>query len=227
MKKLVRHWTRQRGSAEPEDFLSLDSLRGDFIKRLFSVAMSVGFATQVGRQGWLVDGHLPNLYESEGLSRLAVTIIVVIASWEGYFLYQAQNANRKADFIRDSTRLYIDIIIVLLYVILFNTINNQKVWHWTLVAVFVSYSVWDLLGLSICSGSNRRPVSHSVPWFLALLSVALLVTYGPPHHFRYVLAAFVCVMLFRLKPFGPSLLAHTLASVGLTVVCVAARHYWF
>ena len=159
--------------------------------RLFSVAASVGFAAQIGSQKWLVEGRLPNSQEQGPLSLLVCSIVVVVASWEGYFKVISRVK------LRDAFRFYLDIFIVLLYIILLNSSLNQRTWHWTLVAIFLCYLIWDILTHVASERDWKGFRPHSFCWLLAFVGTALLVTCGPFHPFRYAATSLISVLLFR------------------------------
>jgi hypothetical protein len=59
--------------------------RADFMKRLFAVAVSVGFASPLTRMGWITNGTAPSGAEWQQIVILATALLATIGSWEGYF----------------------------------------------------------------------------------------------------------------------------------------------
>jgi hypothetical protein len=183
-----------------------------------SLAASVGFATQIGKQGWLLDGRLPDAPQLEVVSLLLSSIVVVVASWEGYF--EAISSVK----LRDRIRFYIDIFIVIAYIILLYATVNQRTWHWTLAAIFLSYFVWDIFTHAASESDWAKFQPHSVCWFLALFGIAILVTYWPFHPFRYTAASLISVLLFRWISPSRNFVKHLALAVVLATLCFVTRN---
>jgi hypothetical protein len=60
--------------------------RADFIRRLFAVTVSVGFANQLIRMTWVTDSQFPQKDELPHIIFLVLGLLLVIQSWEGYFV---------------------------------------------------------------------------------------------------------------------------------------------
>jgi len=71
--------------------------RADFIRRLFAVAVSVGFANQIIGMTELKAGN-PTAAELEHLAYLAVGLYLIVQSWEFYFLSIEKKAAGPATF---------------------------------------------------------------------------------------------------------------------------------
>lgn len=126
--------------SEPEPSKS----RVDFVKRLFAVTVSVGFASQLSRllpqpQGNGHTLHLLPVLERQWRDLILdlVSIIAVVASWEGYL------SSVRMVPINDLGRFYIDIAIVFLYLILLLSTSFYAPWFYILTAIFALYGVWD------------------------------------------------------------------------------------
>ncbi len=203
---------------------TIEGRRSDFIKRLFSVAASVGFATQIGAQEWIRQGQPPSLEQIPALLTLIGSIIVVVRSWEGYFETIARIE------LKDKSRFYLDIFIVMLYITLLNAVFHQCFWQWTLAAIFLSYFIWDALTWRITRRNTRnswtqfRP--HSAWWLLFLSCVATLVTYGPFHPFRYTIISTFSVLAFRWKFASRNFGIHFCIAMILAAFIVFVRNYY-
>jgi hypothetical protein len=114
-------------------------IRADFIKRLFAVAISVGFATTLTKMNWVETGSLPGRREWEQLAILATGLIATVASWDGYL------ASIQAKPLNGYGRFVIDILLVFIY--MFFLISSQRASFWLpiLALVFVLYFIWDVL----------------------------------------------------------------------------------
>jgi hypothetical protein len=120
--------------------------RADFIKRLFAVAISVGFATQVTRlisaPSYQNAGQLQydRLWADNWRSivLLLVAVWAVIESWEGYL---RSIARRKLD----GTRFKLDVLITFLYLLLMLSSAWFGLWAICLSFIFAAYLLWDYL----------------------------------------------------------------------------------
>src|ERR1051325_2674119 len=80
--------------------------RADFMKRFFSVAVSVGFAAKISDFSFLSTLAIPTDEQIRQVVLLIFAMIVVVGSWEFYF----SSINCRP--LIDRTRFYIDIAIV-------------------------------------------------------------------------------------------------------------------
>jgi hypothetical protein len=113
--------------------------RADFIRRLFAVAVSVGFASTLSKMAWIQKEVLPNQAECGQLAILATGLVATVLSWDGYWM----SINRKPLF--SVWRYRIDILLVFLYMIFLMTSAPPFWWLPMLVAIFVLYFIWDTL----------------------------------------------------------------------------------
>jgi hypothetical protein len=111
--------------------------RSDFIRRLFAVAVSVGFASHIGTFRWLADFSTPS--REAGL--LFVAMVFVVASWDGY-LRSLQN-----DPLTDFFRFVLDIIIVFEYLFLMILADKPHLFLRVVCGIFITYIVWDYVKL--------------------------------------------------------------------------------
>ena len=60
--------------------------RADLIRRLFAVAISVGFAATLARMTWVQNGTLPNAAELNQTLILATALLAAVLGWDGHLL---------------------------------------------------------------------------------------------------------------------------------------------
>lgn len=93
--------------------------RADLVKRLFPVAISVGFAAPLVQMQWLKYGHAPNAAEVAQLARLFTGLLITVLSWDWY-------GRDIARFrLIGIVRFILDIVIVFTYMLLLFTANNE------------------------------------------------------------------------------------------------------
>lgn len=115
------------------------SLRADFMRRWFAIAISVGFAATVVNMGWVKNGVAPDHPELEQLARLFVALVATVLSWEGYLL----SIQRKP--LNDIWRYFLYILLVFLYLFLLLTSKFPYFWLALHALTFYIYAIWDLL----------------------------------------------------------------------------------
>jgi hypothetical protein len=114
-------------------------IRKDFIRRLFAVAISVGFATTLVRMDWVEKGDLPAGAEIDQLFILFLGLIVTVLSWDGYL------ASIEKKPLNGDGRFWIDIALVFIYMFLLISSKQSDFWLFTLVVIYVLYAAWDFL----------------------------------------------------------------------------------
>jgi hypothetical protein len=114
-------------------------IRDDFIRRLFAVAVSVGFAATLIKMRWVESGSFPTIHEWEQLAILLTGMIATVLSWDGYL---ASIADKP---LNGYWRFAIDIVLVFIY--MFFLISSQRSGFWLpiLAIIFTLYVVWDAL----------------------------------------------------------------------------------
>jgi hypothetical protein len=133
-------------TAKDDALTALARSREDFMKRLFAVAVSVGFASPLTRMGWIEHGTFPNEAEWQQITILATALLATIGSWEGYF--SAIN-NRP---LKGVLRFIIDIVLVLFYMVLLISAGHSGLFLPIMAIIFVLYVIWD--GLTIYEHPN-------------------------------------------------------------------------
>jgi hypothetical protein len=80
-------------------------IRDDFIRRLFAVAISVGFAATLIKMKWVENGSWPAYHEWEQLAILATGLVATVLSWDGYLAsIEAKPLNGYGSFAIDIKR---------------------------------------------------------------------------------------------------------------------------
>src|SRR5260370_12000465 len=97
-------------------------IRDDLIRRLFAVAISIGFAATLIKMGWVEKGSVPTLPEWEQLCILLTGLIATVLSWDGYL------ASIAAKPLIGFWRFAIDIMLVFIY--MFFLISSAKPCFW-------------------------------------------------------------------------------------------------
>lgn len=114
-------------------------IREDFIKRLFAVAISVGFAATFTGMNWVKNQQLPTEPERGEIFLLLTALIATVVSWDGYLV------SIKEKRLYGTWRFTIDIALVFLYMVLLITAKNLELFRWLLAFIFGVYVAWDFL----------------------------------------------------------------------------------
>src|SRR5690348_8390411 len=113
--------------------------RKDLIKRLFPVAISVGFAAPLIQTGWLMAGRAPTLQEGEQFVRLSLSMFFVLMSGD-WFHKDVNNIPPKT-----LARFLADAAIVFAYMILLILAREERSWIGSIVSIFILYIAWDVI----------------------------------------------------------------------------------
>jgi hypothetical protein len=114
-------------------------IRDDFIRRLFAVAVSVGFATTLIKMRWVESGSFPTIPEREQLAILLTGLIATVLSWDGYL---ASIADKP---LNGYWRFAIDIVLVFIYMFFLISSPRPSFWLPILAIIFGLYVLWDAL----------------------------------------------------------------------------------
>lgn len=117
--------------------------RADFMKRFFSVAVSVGFASKISDLSFFSSFTLPTTEQSHQLVLLIFAMIVVVGSWEFYF-----SSITKRPLI-DWPRFVTDIVIVSLYIVLLLSVKSFDIFFMYLLMIIFLYIIWDVLSMRV------------------------------------------------------------------------------
>jgi hypothetical protein len=115
------------GEIQPED-------RKDFIRRLFAVAISVGFAGSLVHMPWI--DQPDKWFDSDQtleLVRLATGIFVMVSGWEWY------HRDLKDRPLKYPLRFYLDVAIVIYTIVFLYSSTKEGVWLFSLVVIFIGY----------------------------------------------------------------------------------------
>ena len=112
--------------------------RIDFIRRLFVVAITVGFASRIGSMEWFVAHRWPTRPEWQAIALLAVGLAAIIESWEGYFASIAERPQRTI------ARFIIDIMVAFAYLFLLLTSTYLPYFVCVMASIFLLYVCWNI-----------------------------------------------------------------------------------
>jgi len=139
--------------------------RADFMKRFFSVAVSVGFASKLGDLKFLSSFGIPSQEEIHQLILLVFATTVVVGSWEFYF----RSIDKRP--LIDWQRFVVDIVIVSLYIVFLLSVKVFDVFFVYLDTIMLLYIVWDILSMRV------YPSDYGIPSF-GLWNVFTVYRYG-------------------------------------------------
>lgn len=117
--------------------------RNDFVKRLFAVVISVGFATTVpSTLQWIVTLSWPDRGVVRSSALLLGSLLLVVQSWEGYL------ASVRTYPLKDITRFILDIVLVFEYLLLLHlSVDEHDLTHRKFLTcvctILFTYLVWD------------------------------------------------------------------------------------
>jgi hypothetical protein len=97
-------------------------IRGDFIRRLSAIAISVGFGAALARMKWLTAGTIPSFGEWSQIEILVVAMTATVLSWDGYLM----SIHDKP--LLGTWRFLIDVTLVFTYMILMMTSQHANFW---------------------------------------------------------------------------------------------------
>jgi uncharacterized membrane protein len=113
--------------------------RADFLRRLFAVIVSVGFANQLIQMDSVRNGVLPSGQDVPHLAYLCVGLLLIIQSWDYYF----SSIEKKP--LTWAVRFYTDIVIVFAYLFLLTYSSSVLLSLLIVFIIFVLYGFWDFL----------------------------------------------------------------------------------
>jgi len=114
-------------------------IRDDFIRRLFAVAVSVGFASTLIQMTWVKSALLPTPNEQQQLAILFIGLFATVASWDGY-LASIHEKPLEGDW-----RFSIDITLVFIYMFFLISSSQPTFWLPIIGVIFFLYTIWDAL----------------------------------------------------------------------------------
>jgi hypothetical protein len=142
-------------------------IRDDFMRRLFAVAISVGFASAFSNMGWVKQARYPDNSETNQLLVLFIAFYATIQSWDGYLL-SIQTKKLYGEY-----RFAIDILLVLIYMFLLINSMHYYILAPVLAIIFALYVVWDFLTIrehyskfDLKSSIQTAPLSEAIGIYL-------------------------------------------------------------
>ena len=113
--------------------------RADLIRRLFAVAISVGFAATLARMTWVQNGTLPNPAELNQTLILGTALLAAILGWDGHLVAMSDKP------LFGFWRFLINLALVFIYMFLLMASAHPECMLWTLAVIFILYVAWDVL----------------------------------------------------------------------------------
>jgi hypothetical protein len=113
--------------------------RADLIRRLFAVAVSVGFAATLARMAWVQNGTLPNPAELNQTLILGTALVAAILGWDGHLVEMTDLP------LFGLWRFLTNLALVFIYMFLLMASGHPECMLWTLAVIFALYMVWDVL----------------------------------------------------------------------------------
>jgi hypothetical protein len=185
--------------------------RHDLIRRMFPVALSVGFAARLVDMPWVKGGQAFDYAQGEELARLLTAIFIVVSGWEWYH----RDVRRRP--LETPWRFIIDVMVVITTIVFLFSAKNQTIWLASLLVIFLLYILWDALSIydypadydvgrpvhpgriiavywrGFWNGPRRGPTTTAV-WFLyfAAIAAASWLHFGGAPHQMFI----ACFFLF-------------------------------
>src|SRR6476620_4349404 len=113
--------------------------RADLVRRLFAVAISVGFAATLARMTWVQNGTLPNPAELNQTLILGTALLAAILGWDGPLLAMTDKP------LFGFCRFLVNLALVFIYMFLLMSSAHPECLLWTLTVIFALYVLWDVL----------------------------------------------------------------------------------
>ena len=113
--------------------------RADLVRRLFAVAISVGFAATLARMSWVQNGRLPDPAEFDQMIALGTALVAAILSWDGPLLVTMDKP------LFGFWRFLLNVVLVFVFMFLLMASMHPGCLIWTLAVIFALYVVRDVL----------------------------------------------------------------------------------
>jgi hypothetical protein len=113
--------------------------RADLVRRLFAVAISIGFGATLARMNWVQNGRLPGPDEFDQTLALLTALLATVLSWDGHLL------SMRSTPLFDFWRFLINIALAFIYMFLLMASVHPGCVLWTLAIIFFLHVVWDVL----------------------------------------------------------------------------------
>jgi hypothetical protein len=113
--------------------------RADLVRRLFAVAISIGFAATLAQMKWVQNGRLPGPDELDQTLALLTALLATVLSWDGHLL------SMRYTPLFDFWRFLINIALAFIYMFLLMASAHPGCVLWTLSIIFLLHVAWDVL----------------------------------------------------------------------------------
>jgi hypothetical protein len=113
--------------------------RADLVRRLFAVAISIGFGATLARMEWVQNGRLPEPAEFNQTLALSTALLATVLSWDGHLL------SMRSTPLFDFWRFLINVALAFIYMFLLMASMHPGCVLWTLSIIFFLHVVWDVL----------------------------------------------------------------------------------
>lgn len=117
--------------------------RADLVRRLFAVAISIGFGATLAPMNWVQNGRLPGPDEFDQTLALLTALLATVLSWDGHLL------SMRSTPLFDFWRFLINIALAFIYMFLLMASVHPGCVLWTLAIIF--FCMWS----GTCSRSGR------------------------------------------------------------------------
>ena len=209
--------------------------RADFMRRFFSVAVSVGFASKLRDFEFLSSVRHTTHEQLHQFVLLILAMIVVVGSWEFYF----RSIDEDEKPLRDTGRFTIDIVIVSLYIVLLQSVNSLSNFLLFIDVIVALYILWDVLTIRAYSKEfdvtqfgmksvltvyssgfllqGKTGPSTTAWWFTVITSVSVLHLIFPDDFYVVTVGVAVAYLMYRLDQSSAWKLPLRLASSAVLV----------
>ena len=126
---------------DTDRLLARAAIRADIVKRLFAVAISVGFAARLAQMDWVKNGTFPNFGEWQQNLELFTALVATLLSWDSYLLSIKEKKLTAFD------RFAIDVLLIFIYMFLLITSKYVPILICTVATIFLLYVLWDALSI--------------------------------------------------------------------------------
>ena len=113
--------------------------RADLVRRMFAVAISVGFAATLAKMNWVQNGALPGPTELNQTLILGTALLAAVLGWESHLAALAEKP------LFGFWRFLVNLVLVFIYMFLLMASAHPECVLWTLAVIFVLYVVCDVL----------------------------------------------------------------------------------
>jgi hypothetical protein len=115
--------------------------RADLVRRMFAVAISVGFAATLAKMNWVQNGALPAPAELNQTLILVTALLAAVLGWESHLAATTEKP------LFGFWRFLVNLVLVFIYMFLLMASAHPECVLWTLAVIFVFYVVCDLLSM--------------------------------------------------------------------------------